>query len=116
MLVDFHAEATSEKNTFSLYLDGRVTAIWGTHTHVPTADERILPKGTAYATDVGMTGGMNGSIGVKYEPVRDIFLHQCGVSFEPIETGPCEVNALLLTVKDGRAARIERIRRIVDVA
>lgn len=114
-LIDFHAEATSEKNTFGLYLDGRATAVWGTHTHVPTADERLLPNGTAYATDVGMTGGMNGSIGVHWRPVLEMFLTQRGTAFEPIERGLCEVNALVLTIENGKATGIERVRRIVEI-
>jgi hypothetical protein len=114
-LVDFHAEATSEKNTFGLYLDGRATAVWGTHTHVPTADEHILPNGTAYTTDVGMTGGMNGSIGVDHRPVLEMFLTQQNARFEPIESGACEVNAIVLTLEGKRATEIKRIRRIVDI-
>ena len=69
IFVDFHAEATSEKISLGWYLDGRVTAVVGTHTHVPTADERVLPNGTAYVTDVGMTGPYDGVIGVKKELV-----------------------------------------------
>jgi calcineurin-like phosphoesterase len=67
VVVEFHAEATSEKQAFARYLDGRVAAVVGTHTHVQTADERILPKGTARITDLGMTGGMDGIIGMKWE-------------------------------------------------
>lgn len=113
--IDFHAEATSEKNTFGLYVDGRVTAVWGTHTHVPTADERLLPRGTAYITDVGMTGGMNGSIGMQVEPVRDLFLTQRPSKFEPIERGGCEVNAILLKMEEGTVTSIERLREIVTI-
>ena len=66
-LVDFHAEATSEKKALGYFLDGRVSAVWGTHTHVQTADERILPQGTGFLTDVGMTGAQESVIGVKYQ-------------------------------------------------
>ena len=114
-LLDIHTETTAEKNTLGLYLDGRIQAIWGTHTHVPTADERILPKGTAYITDVGMTGGMNGSIGVEYEAVRDQFLTQRSQSFNPIEKGDCEVNAILLKVENKAITSIERVRKIVEI-
>ncbi|HBO99614.1 MAG: hypothetical protein UU48_C0001G0041 [Candidatus Uhrbacteria bacterium GW2011_GWF2_41_16] len=115
VLIDLHAEATSEKSTFGLYLDGRATVVWGTHTHVPTADERLLPKGTAYITDIGMSGGMNGSIGVQYEAVRDLFLNQRPVSFEVIEHGMCEINAILVHAEDGQSTHIERIRRMIEI-
>ncbi len=115
-LIDFHAEATSEKNTFGLSVDGRAAAVWGTHTHVPTADERLLPKGTAYITDIGMTGGMNGSIGADYRPVLQMFLTQQTFKFEPIESGACEVNAILLRMENGKPTSIERLRKIVTIA
>ena len=82
VLVDFHAEATSEKIAFGWYLDGRVTAVVGTHTHVPTADETVLPKGTAYITDVGMTGPYDSVIGVKKELVIEKFLSGMPSRFE----------------------------------
>src|SRR5215813_3557012 len=83
VIVDFHAEATSEKIALGWYLDGRVTAVLGTHTHVPTADERVLPKGTAYITDVGMTGPYEGVIGVNKEQIIGRFLNNMPVRFEP---------------------------------
>ena len=73
IIVDFHAEATAEKQAMGFYLDGRVSAMLGTHTHVPTADLRILPNGTAYQTDVGMTGSLNSVIGMKRGPVLEKF-------------------------------------------
>ena len=83
VLVDVHAEATSEKISMGWYLDGRVTAVVGTHTHVPTADERVLPKGTAYITDVGMTGPYDSVIGIKKELIMEKFLTNMPMRFEP---------------------------------
>lgn len=110
ILVDFHAEATSEKISLGWYLDGRVTAVIGTHTHVPTADERVLPKGTAYITDVGMTGPYDGVIGVKKELVVDRFLNGMPVRFEPA-SGDVRFSAVIIDCdeKTGRARSIERI-------
>ena len=96
ILVDLHAEATSEKIAFGWYMDGRVSAIFGTHTHVPTADARILPKGTAYVTDAGMTGSLNSVIGVKKENVIKRFLDQDRFVNELEEEGPLQVNGLLV--------------------
>ncbi len=110
ILVDFHAEATSEKISFGWYLDGRVTAVIGTHTHVPTADERILPQGTAYITDVGMTGPYDGVIGVKKELVVDRFLNGMPVRFEPA-TGDIRFCGVIIECDEntGHARSIERI-------
>ena len=83
-----HAEATSEKVAMGWYLDGRVTAVVGTHTHVPTADARVLPGGTAYITDVGMTGARGGVIGVKREQAIEALVTQMPVRFEPSEDDP----------------------------
>lgn len=83
VFVDFHAEATSEKQALAHYLDGRVSAVIGTHTHVQTADEHILPNGTAFMCDAGMTGGHGGIIGVTYESVKNKFLTGLPVKFEP---------------------------------
>src|SRR5690606_22298215 len=82
IVVDFHAEATAEKVAMGWYLDGRVSAVVGTHTHVQTNDARILPRGTAYQTDVGMTGAMDGSIGMRQDMVLKKFLTQLPVRFE----------------------------------
>jgi len=87
VIVDFHAEATSEKQAMGWYLDGRVTAVIGTHTHVPTADERILPQGTAYITDVGMVGGYNSVIGIRKEQSIQRFLSSRPQHFEPSKEG-----------------------------
>lgn len=111
IFVDFHAEASSEKMAMGWYLDGRVTAVCGTHTHVQTADERILPGGTAYISDVGMTGPMNSVIGVKKELVIEKFITQLPRRFEVAE-GLYQFNAVLVEI-DGdsrRAVSIERIQ------
>ena len=88
IFVDFHAEATSEKIAIGWYLDGRVSAVIGTHTHVPTADARVLPGGTAYITDVGMTGARGGVIGVQREAAVEALVTQMPVKFEPSEDDP----------------------------
>jgi metallophosphoesterase (TIGR00282 family) len=109
VLVDFHAEATSEKVAMGWYLDGRVTACVGTHTHVPTADARVLPGGTAYISDVGMTGARNGVIGVKRDGAIKRFLTQRPVKFETATEDPW-LNAVLIEADDsGRATSIEQI-------
>lgn len=110
IIVDFHAEATSEKIAMGWHLDGRVTAIIGTHTHVQTADERILPKGTAYLTDVGMTGPHDSIIGMEVEPSLARFLTGMPAKFEPA-TGNARLNAVLVEADErtGRATRVARI-------
>lgn len=110
VFVDFHAEATSEKIAFGWYLDGRVTAVVGTHTHIPTADENILPGGTAYITDVGMTGPYDSVIGVKKELVVEKFLHGLPARFEAA-TGDVRLCAVVVECDDksGRATRVERV-------
>ena len=116
VLVDFHAEATSEKKALGLYLDGRVAAFVGTHTHVQTADERILPGGTAYITDVGMTGGHGGIIGVKTEKVMPRYLTGLPSKFEVCDDEPA-INAVVIEIDDesGRASNIVRINERVDI-
>lgn len=111
VLVDFHAEATSEKVAMGWYLSGRVSAVVGTHTHVQTADERILPGGTAYLTDVGMTGPWNSVIGVKREIIIDKFVSQIPQRFE-VAPGPFQFNAVLIDIDDitGEALAIRRIQ------
>jgi len=111
VVVDVHAEATSEKISLGWYLDGRVTAVVGTHTHVPTADERILPGGTAYITDVGMTGPYDGVIGVKKELVVGKFLNNMPVRFEAA-SGDVRLCAVVIDCDEntGRARAIERVR------
>jgi calcineurin-like phosphoesterase len=109
MLVDMHAEATSEKVGMGWYLDGRVTAVVGTHTHVPTADLRVLPGGTAYITDVGMTGPRGGVIGVKREQAIEAMATQMPVKFETSTEDPW-LNAVLIRAQDPmRATSIEQL-------
>ncbi len=114
-LVDFHCELTSEKNAFGIYLDGRVSLVVGTHTHVPTADERILPRGTAYVTDLGMTGPVYSVIGFEPATVVPRFINALPTRFE-VGSGPVVFNAIQadLDVTSGRATGIGRISRIVD--
>ncbi len=110
ILLDFHAEATSEKMAMGWYLDGRVHAVVGTHTHIQTADERILPKGTAYITDLGMVGPWNSVLGVCTDIVLDRFLHAMPVRFE-IAEGPCVYSAVIVEIDDktNQTVGIERI-------
>ena len=110
IVVDLHAEATSEKVALGWYLDGRVTALIGTHTHIPTADERVLPGGTAYITDVGMTGPYDGVIGVKKEIVVNRFLNNMPARFEPA-TGDARLCAVLIESDEasGKARSIHRL-------
>ena len=115
IFVDFHAEATSEKIAMGWHLDGRVSAVVGTHTHVQTADERILPKGTAYLTDVGMTGPHDSIIGVEIEPALGRFLTALPSRFETA-TGNPRLNAVIIETdsQTGRAVDIERLSVGVD--
>jgi metallophosphoesterase (TIGR00282 family) len=110
ILVDFHAEATSEKIAFGWHLDGRATAVIGTHTHVTTADERVLPTGTAYITDVGMTGPYDSVIGVEKERVLERFLTQRPTRYAPASSDVRLAGALIdLTPSNGHALSIRRI-------
>ncbi len=109
ILVDVHAEATSEKVAMGWHLDGRVSAVVGTHTHVPTADARVLPGGTAYITDVGMTGPRGGVIGVKREQAIQSLLTQMPVRFETSEEDPWLMGVLISCSARLRAASIEQV-------
>lgn len=111
VIVDFHAEASSEKMAMGWYLDGRVSAVCGTHTHVQTADERVLPGGTAYISDVGMTGPADSVIGVKKELVIEKFITQMPRRFEVAE-GLFQFNAAIIEIDPltARAVHIERIQ------
>jgi hypothetical protein len=109
-IVDFHAEATSEKRALAEYLDGRVGAVLGTHTHVTTADEQILPKGSGFISDVGMTGPIDSVLGVKKELVLSRFIKDEKTIFEVAE-GTVELNAVVLELgKDGLTKKIARVR------
>lgn len=110
ILVDMHAEATSEKMAMGWYLDGRVTAVLGTHTHVPTADERVLPNGTAYQTDVGMSGPYDSIIGVEKEMVLNRFLTSMPGKFEAAKNDPRMCGVIIeCDPKSGRATSIRRL-------
>jgi metallophosphoesterase (TIGR00282 family) len=104
VLVDFHAEATSEKIAMGWHVAGRAAALWGTHTHVPTADARILPGGTAYITDVGMTGFKDGVIGITKEPILANFKTQLPVTHELPDRGEAIVSTVLIEI-EGREAK-----------
>ena len=108
-LVDFHAEATREKGGMAWYLDGRVQAVWGTHTHVPTADCQILPKGTGFVTDLGMTGPSRSVLGIKPEHSINLFLGGLPRRYEEAE-GPCKLNACLFVI-DTEKKRCVEVRR-----
>jgi hypothetical protein len=109
IIVDMHAEATSEKIAMGWYLDGRVSAVLGTHTHVQTADERILPEGTAYITDVGMTGPFDSVIGIRKESILQRFLLQIPNKFD-IAKGDVRLQGVMVDITpDGRAVRVERL-------
>src|SRR5262245_7756304 len=112
ILVDMHAEATSESVAMGWYLDGRVSAVVGTHRHVQTADERVLPGGTAYITDLGMTGPIDSVIGVDKDLILQRFLTQMPVRFEPAK-GPAALHGVVITFDPdtGRASDIVRIRQ-----
>jgi metallophosphoesterase (TIGR00282 family) len=111
VLIDLHGEATSEKAALGWYLDGRITALLGTHTHIPTADERILPNGTAYQTDVGMSGPYDSVIGVEKELVLARFLTGMPGKFEPAKGNPKMCAALISC--DGATGRAHHIQRIM---
>lgn len=114
-VVDFHAEATSEKVVFGFYLDGRVSAVLGTHTHVPTADARVLPKGTAHVSDVGMVGPLHSVLGVEVPRVVAHLRTLMPARFKVAE-GPVSFNSVLVQVDEGSglATAIERIDKVID--
>ena len=111
VIVDMHAEATSEKNAMGWYLDGRASVVFGTHTHVQTADERVLPRGTAYITDVGMCGPMDSVIGMEKETVIRGFLTQLPRQFEVAEDNVALQGVIVdVDENDGKARSIRRLR------
>lgn len=115
IIVDFHAEATSEKVAMGRYLDGRVSAVLGTHTHIGTIDACILPKGTAYVTEIGMVGPINSVIGVEVSAVIDRFLTQIPKRFS-VAKGQVSFDAIVVEATDdsGKAIDIKRVRQVVD--
>lgn len=110
ILVDFHAEATSEKLAMGWYLDGRVSAVWGTHTHVPTADGKILPQGTGHITDLGMTGPGKSVLGIRPKDSINKFLGGLPRRYEPAD-GPCKLESVLFSIdtETGRCVSVERV-------
>jgi len=114
IIVDFHAEATSEKVAMGWYLDGKITALLGTHTHVQTADERVLPRGTAYITDLGMTGPRDSVLGVKKDLAINKFLTQMPVKFETAD-GVGQLNGVILTINTdtAQAVSITRVQEFI---
>lgn len=117
VVVDFHAEATSEKMAMGWHLDGLVSAVIGTHTHTATADARLLPKGTAYISDVGMAGAKDSILGVDKNNILRRFLTKMPAKHEMVEAGGCLVNAVLVEIDSAtrRAVKIERVERGVRV-
>ena len=113
VVVDFHAEATSEKNAFVLYVKGRAQIVFGTHTHIPTADERIIDGETAYITDVGMTGVLDSVIGIKYEEAIPQYLTGIKQKFHVPERGDCIFNAIVVDIDKSslRPIKVERIQK-----
>jgi len=114
-IVDFHAEATSEKLAFGYYFDGKVTAVLGTHTHIQTADERIMPEGTAYITDLGMTGPVYSILGMEKEPIIQKFLNGRPTRFE-VAAGPAQVQGVILNLDDdnNKVLEIKRFSYVLD--
>lgn len=115
IVVDMHAETTSEKAGIAWYFDGQVSAVWGTHTHVQTADERILPQGTGFISDLGMAGSLNSMIGMRKETILHNMLTQMPVRFEVELNGPYVLSGIVVDIDTttGKAVHIERIR-IID--
>lgn len=111
VIIDFHTEATSEIRAFGFYVDGRASAVIGTHTHVPTADAQILPNGTAYLSDVGMAGAKNSILGIDKENVIKNFLTQMPIEHEIPETGKAIVNGVFLEI-DSKTKKAKKIKRI----
>lgn len=116
IIVDFHAEATSEKIAMGWFLDSKVSAVVGTHTHVQTADEKILPYGTAYITDIGMTGPYEGVLGVDKELIIKKFTTTMPVKYE-VADGKVQINAVIIEIDNlsGKAIKIERINEIINI-
>jgi len=110
ILVDFHAEATSEKAALAWFLDGKVTAVIGTHTHVPSADAQILPKGTAFVTDVGMSGALNSILGVEPAIIIKKQKDPTPARFEWVEDGPSVFRSVMISIK--RGGRVDKIERV----
>ncbi len=117
IIVDFHAEATSEKNSFGIYVDGKVTAFVGTHTHIPTADNRVLPKGTGYISDIGMVGIRDSSLGIDVTQTIEGFLTQRPAKFEIADHGLVVFNSVLIEIdpQTRKALSITRIQKEIEI-
>ncbi len=115
IIVDLHAEATSEKNAFAWHVDGRATIMYGTHTHIPTADTKIMPKGTAYQTDLGMTGAKDSVLGVKPENSLAVYLQQAKFKLEVPEQGPAIANALLVELDGNKVIKLDRLQKEINI-
>jgi len=115
-LIDFHGESTAEKNSFALYYDGRVSAIWGTHTHVQTSDERILQKETAFITDIGMTGSFNGVIGADYDLIIKRAREGLPTRIKQYLDKKIQINGIILEVdKNNKISKIERLKLVKEL-
>jgi polar amino acid transport system substrate-binding protein len=116
IIVDMHAEATSDKRALGLYLDGRVSAVVGTHTHIPTADAQILEQGTGYLTDIGMVGAYPSVLGIKQEIIIEKFLSQTSIRHDLPIAGQIEVNAVLLEIDNStnKTINIKLLREIIN--
>ncbi len=113
VVVEFHSENTSERRAMGFYLDGRVGAVVGTHTHIPTADAQILPRGTAYVSDIGMCGPRDSVLGVKKEIIIERYKYPYGRRFEWVKKGPAKFNSVLVEIGDGGLAKsIKRVDKI----
>lgn len=116
VFLDFHSEATSEKRAMGFYTDGRASLVCGTHTHVATADLQILPNGTGYVSDVGMTGALNSVLGIPVQNSLDLFLGiREKLNFEVEEQNPIMINAVYAEIENGKAVSVEKIYREVEV-
>jgi metallophosphoesterase (TIGR00282 family) len=114
VVVDFHAEATSEQVAMGWYLDGRASVVAGTHRHVPTADAWVMPQGTAYVTDIGMVGSRHSVLGVEKEIIIQKLKNPQPQKFEWVEEGPAVFNAVLIEVENGKAKSIERVDKVLS--
>ena len=117
LLVDFHAEATAEKEAFAHYVDGRASLVFGTHTHVPTADAHVLPGGTGYVTDLGMCGAHDSVIGFEKKSSIERCMETSDKPYELLDFGSVELNGIIavLDSETGKALTLDRIRRIVEI-
>lgn len=113
IIIDLHAEATSEKRAMGFYLDGRVATVVGTHTHIPTADAQILENGTGYITDIGMVGAYKSVLGVDSQIIIDKFITEEQIRHELPKTGKIEVNAVLLEIENNKTINIQHLRKII---